>query len=120
MNSSFFEIGGRVVESITEDLTYSQQDEYIYDLVYRDIQPEDVGVALADTAVARIRGDNVEFIPHLPKNIRKAGRARRAKQAATIAVALAAADGPLPIADLVAIGFLSGYAGYEVYRIITD
>lgn len=44
------------------------------------------------------------------------GRLRRARRAITIAATLAAADGPLPIGDVVAIGVLGAYAGYEVYK----
>jgi hypothetical protein len=31
---------------------------------------------------------------------------------------LAAADGPLPIGDVLAIGVLGVYAGYEVYKTV--
>ena len=48
------------------------------------------------------------------------GRARRAKRAATLALTLAAADGPLPIGDILAIGVLGGYAAYESYTIVKD
>lgn len=42
------------------------------------------------------------------------GRARRARWALTTAASLAAADGPLPFGDAVAIGVLGVYAGYEL------
>ena len=42
------------------------------------------------------------------------GRARRARWAITTAATLAAADGPLPFGDAVAIGVLGVYAGYEL------
>ena len=44
------------------------------------------------------------------------GRLRRARRAITIAATLAAADGPLPIGDVAAIGVLGIYAGYEIYK----
>jgi hypothetical protein len=40
-------------------------------------------------------------------------RAKRARSAVTVAMTLAAVDGPLPIGDTVAIGLLAGYATYE-------
>ncbi|AXQ65499.1 MAG: hypothetical protein [Circular genetic element sp.] len=49
----------------------------------------------------------------------KAQRARRAYRASAIAAGLAAADGPLPVGDILAITFLAGYAGYELYNILT-
>ena len=49
----------------------------------------------------------------------KARRARRAYRASAIAAGMAAADGPLPIGDILAITFLTGYAGYELYHILT-
>ena len=46
------------------------------------------------------------------------GRLRRARRAITLAASLAAADGPLPIGDVLAIGVLGVYAGYEVYKTV--
>ena len=46
------------------------------------------------------------------------GRMRRARRALTIAAGLAAVDGPLPIGDVLAIGLLGAYAGYEVYKTV--
>ncbi|MCH1527234.1 MAG: hypothetical protein L7S49_03370 [Candidatus Poseidoniaceae archaeon] len=50
---------------------------------------------------------------------RKAQRARRAYRASAIAAGLAVSDGPLPVGDILAITFLTGYAGYELYHILT-
>lgn len=41
------------------------------------------------------------------------GRAKRARTAARIAIGMAAVDGPLPIGETIAVGFLAGYAAYE-------
>jgi len=46
------------------------------------------------------------------------GRMRRARRAITIAATLAAADGPIPVGDVVAIGVLGAYAGYEIYKTV--
>ena len=53
----------------------------------------------------------------LARNLSRAGRAHRAL---VVAGTVAAADGPLPVGDLIAIGILSAYAGYETYRILDD
>jgi len=52
-----------------------------------------------------------------PKDVIEAGgRLRRASRAIKLAAFLAAADGPLPIGDMLAIGVLGVYAGYEIYK----
>lgn len=51
---------------------------------------------------------------------RKYTRYRRARWAVTTAGTLAAADGPLPVGDAIAIGFLGAYGAYETYKIITE
>jgi hypothetical protein len=53
----------------------------------------------------------------MARNLSRAGRAHRAL---VVAGTVAAADGPLPVGDLIAIGILSAYAGYETYRILDD
>ena len=50
--------------------------------------------------------------------IEAGGRLRRATRAVKLAAFLAAADGPLPIGDMLAIGVLGVYAGYEVYKTV--
>jgi len=45
-------------------------------------------------------------------------RIRRARRAAQMAILLASADGPLPFGDMLAIGVLGVYAGYEVYKTV--
>lgn len=49
-----------------------------------------------------------------------AGRLRRARWAITTAAIIATADGPLPVGDALALGFLSLYGGYEVGMAIKD
>lgn len=48
------------------------------------------------------------------------GRARRARWAFTTAAAIAAADGPLPIGDAIAVGVLGAYGVYEVGMAVKD
>jgi hypothetical protein len=47
-------------------------------------------------------------------------RLRRARWALTTAAALAAADGPLPFGDAIAIGVLGVYTAYEVKTSVTQ
>jgi len=49
---------------------------------------------------------------------RSAARLRRARRAAQLAITLAAADGPVPIGDMLAIGVLGIYVGYEIYKTV--
>lgn len=48
------------------------------------------------------------------------GRFRRARWAAGVATALVVADGPLPIGDALAAGFLGAYATYEIVSGVQD
>jgi hypothetical protein len=50
--------------------------------------------------------------------IEAGGRLRRAQRAIKVAMVLASADGPVPIGDMLAIGVLGVYAGYEVYKTV--
>jgi len=54
-----------------------------------------------------------------PKEVAESvARVRRARRAAQLALVLATADGPLPIGDILAIGVLGIYAGYEIYKTV--
>ena len=117
--SSFFEIGGHIVDcqhSIVEG-SYNQY-----------WNPSDVFVpSKAELAVAAVETVANTTGVELPETfqrggriIKKAGRVQRALRAAGIAGGIAASDGPLPVGDILAIAFLTGYTGYEVYRIIKD
>jgi len=52
------------------------------------------------------------------KTAQSIARIRRARRAAQMAITLASADGPLPFGDMLAIGVLGVYAGYEVYKTV--
>jgi flagellar biosynthesis/type III secretory pathway ATPase len=47
-------------------------------------------------------------------------RAKRARSAITIAMTMAAVDGPLPIGDTIAIGLIAGYGAYEAVLAFRD
>ena len=114
MYSTFFEIGGHVVES------YYQEE----------FGPRPSPVPLL--SVAKDRGIPTPLVRQASKEVqaetgldvmklsRAHGRARRARWAFTVAATLAAADGPLPIGDAMAVGVLGAYGVYETGMAIKD
>ncbi len=114
MYSTFFEIGGHVVESYYEEEFGSQPrtNPLIVQAKRKGI-PATL-VRQASKEVAESTGIDAMKISSAY------GRASRARRALTIAAALAVADGPLPIGDAVAIGVLSSYAAYETVRAIGE
>lgn len=114
MYSTFFEIGGHVVESYTEE-DYGSRPSLM---------------PLLEVAKERgvprplVREASREIQDHTGidamKISRAHGRGRRARWAFTTAAALAAADGPIPIGDAIAVGFLVGYGVYETSMAIKD
>ena len=103
--SSFLNVGGSLIDlgtryqysegiSESDQEFYSQAEKVVFDQV-----SESAGFDLLEKAesIARIR---------------------RARRAAQMAILLASADGPLPFGDMLAIGVLGVYAGYEVYKTV--
>jgi len=101
--TSFLNMGGSLVDlgtvyqysegiSESDQEFYSQSDKMVLDQVSESIglDPIEVGESIA--------------------------RTRRARRAVQWAIILASADGPLPIGDMLAIGVLGVYAGYEIYK----
>jgi len=103
--SSFLNVGGTLVDlgtryEYTEGISKSDQEFYS--------KAEKVVLEKAAEAAGL---DPVEVAESI-------ARVRRARRAVQLALLLAAADGPLPIGDMVAIGVLGVYAGYEVYKTV--
>jgi len=103
--SSFLNLGGSLIDlgtryeysegiSESDQEFYSQAEQVVFDQVSKS-----AGLDPLETAesIARIR---------------------RARRAAQMAIILASADGPLPFGDMLAIGVLGVYAGYEVYKTV--
>jgi len=101
--SSFLNLGGSLIDlgtryQYTEGVSESDQEFY----------------SQAETVVLEQAADYAGLDPvELAESIARTRRARRAIQ---VALLLAAADGPLPIGDMLAIGVLGVYAGYEIYK----
>ncbi len=103
--SSFLNVGGSLVDLGTKyqySEGISESDQIFYSEAERFVvtkAAESVGLDPEEVAEA-------------------AGRVRRARRAVQLAMTLAAVDGPIPIGDMLAIGVLGVYAGYEIYKTV--
>lgn len=113
--TTYFEIGGHVIEN---------------DVVSRKMPgrpaPTDIKRIAKQTGVPAplLRKASQDVQKKTGYDIARAaegyGRMRRARWAAMTALSLAAADGPLPFGDAMAIGFLAAYGSYEFVAGISD
>lgn len=106
--TTFFEIGGHVIEShVPSDLPSRPPM-----ITARSISKQ-IGVL-----TPLIKQASKEFEQKTGYDLVRAGqgygRLRRSRWAFTVAAGMAVADGPLPIGDALAIGFLVGYGAYEL------
>jgi hypothetical protein len=113
--TTYFEIGGHVIESQVEsrgqpgrppatDLKHISKQTGIPQPLLKDAAKQ----IEAQTGYDPVRAAG------------SYGRARRARWALSTAAILATADGPIPVGDALAIGFLSLYGGYEIGMAIKD
>ncbi len=110
MNSTFFEIGGHVIECPAAGL---------------EVQPSFERAVTTATVEVEMGGTSTGFIQRRGREATKPtveeygsvpGRVRRARLAFGIAGTMALADGPLPVGDAVGIAVLVGYGSYEIYK----
>ena len=121
MSATYFEIGGEVIETFVfdserhENTTFAPLPEFTPQGEFTDKEKMaiKVGEFLRDLAT-----DNEEY--EIGRALRSAERMRRAYTVAGWAITLAAADGPLPIGDTIAIVLLASYGIYETARAIDD
>ena len=113
--STYFEIGGHVVESHVERPGVAARPSA--DPIRELARKHSVPVPLARAVVSEV-SEKTDYDIH--RASRAYGRLRRAKWAATTAATLAMADGPLPIGDALAIGFLAAYGVYETAHAVGD
>jgi len=108
--SSYFEIGGHIVECSADDNTSLPSS-----------------ISMVSVAERPERGRNSAKYETSPMSItspssggkgesvyERTSRLRRARRALSIAAAIALADGPLPIGDAIAVVGLGAYAVYEI------
>lgn len=110
---SYFEMGGHVIENVVPTQTPRPPAVTAGSMAKQMNVPTPV-VRAVSKDVKRQTGIDPLVIAD------KYGRARRARWAITTAVTIAAADGPLPFADIAAVGFLGAYGLYELHQVVTD
>jgi len=115
---SYFEIGGKIIETglnIEEGLL--QQYMLPGDILSPIPEKKDVLIGAGATAVAKAVGkEDYDIV----RAMRAPRRYTMARNALGLAGTLAAADGPLPIGDVLAIGVLTGFAVYQGYHGVKD
>lgn len=113
---SYFEIGGFIHECESNDPTTAVHLDVLSAVeINREYARALPGKTVYKKSVSSMPKPKPGV--RLARNLSRAGRAHRAL---VLAGTVAAADGPLPVGDLIAIGILSAYAGYETYRILDD
>ena len=116
MNTSYYEVGGLIHECVTPSATTAPSAVLHSSPIFLDAAKRYTTIEHAER-VSHLSMPKPKTGVKLARNLSRAGRAQRAL---VLAGTVAAADGPLPIGDAIAIGILSAYAGYETYRIIDD
>ena len=116
-HSTYFEIGGHVIESLVESRP-GVKPRPRKDIVEHHLSTQyHVPKKLTKKASKQV-SDETGYDPM--RAMQGYSRARRAQWAFTTAATIAMMDGPLPIGDAVAIGFLGIYGSYEIYHGIKD
>lgn len=119
--NSYFEIGGEVIESVVfdserhQDTTFAPLPEFSEPGKFTD--NELMAIAAGEFVFEAL---NINDQYEIDRALRSAERMRRAYTVAGWAITLAAADGPLPIGDTIAIVLLASYGIYETARAIDD
>jgi hypothetical protein len=116
MYPTFFEIGGHVVETYVEGPGHiARPVMYSVEKALKDNY--NVPKPLARKALKEVKTATGIDVGKLASG---GGRGRRAGWAIRTAAILALADGPIPVGDAIAAGFLTAYATYEVVRAVGD
>lgn len=113
---SYFDIGGKIVECVAYQAD-AREPNFFQPMDELGVMVADVGLGVAAKGIAKSAGKD-SYDPL--RASRAPGRLRRARYALTLAGTLAAADGPLPFGDVLAIGVLGSYATYEVVTAVGD
>lgn len=113
--STYFEIGGHVIETTVDQRIHGPRP--VADPLMELAKKHGVPKPLARKAMKESSSALGYDVARASQGV---GRLRRAKRAFGIAAVLATADGPLPVGDAVAVGFLGAYGIYEVVTGIGD
>jgi len=105
--TSYFEIGGQVIEVITEgpEASHPLMTKALAKKSHKEI------IDLVDSAMS----DTFDAKKKIKGGQRTYAGGKMIRRGLTIAVALAAADGPLPFGDVAAAAFLTIGGAYMVY-----
>ena len=109
--TSYFEISGHIVECSTDDNTSHPSSISMVSVAERPERGRNLAMNENFSSRTSARGLTVSDVADVASRV---GRAQRARRAISIAAMLAAADGPLPIGDTLAIVGLTIYAGWEL------
>ncbi len=113
MSVSYFEIGGQIIESVLEpefswnnaNKTERRADNKMLKMAHK----------ASIEAVDQLVGDSYSVKKAIRGGQKAKGGAMSVRRGLAIAAVLAAADGPLPIGDALAAGFLIGGGAYMIY-----
>jgi len=113
MSVSYFEIGGQIIESVLEP-------EFSWNKANKAERRADNKLLkqahkASIEAVDELVGDSYNVKKAIRGGQKAKGGAMSVRRGLVIAAALAAADGPLPIGDALAAGFLIGGGAYMMY-----
>ena len=112
--STYFEIGGHVVESyVAENYGARPKSNPLMEFARQKKVPAKL-VREADREIKK----EVGFSPMEVSGT--IGRAKRARWALTTAVAIALVDGPIPVGDAIAAGFLAAYGVAEIGMAVSE
>jgi len=115
---SYFEIGGKIIETgLNIEEALLQNYMVPGDILSPIPEKKDIFIGAGATAVAKAAGKEKYEIA---RAMRAPKRFSRARYAIGLAGTLAAADGPLPIGDVIAMGVLTGFAVYQGYHGVKD
>ena len=119
MSSSYYEIGGRIVECLldTPDVSHHGQtaQQRKTDRILMKTARK-ASVEAIDTAL----GDSYDFKKGIQGGTRIRGGGISVARGLGLAATLAAIDGPLPFGDVLAAGLLIGGRSYMVYTGVRD
>ena len=110
--TTYFEISGYIVECSTNDSTSHSSSSPMVSAAQRPERGRNL--AKNENFSSRTSPSHGESF------LEKTARFRRARRAISIALALAAADGPLPIGDAISVLGLGVYAAWEINHAAGD